>query len=115
MAEADPAVASYLASRERRQEARALAASDPVMAADLGIGRPDLAGPYNDGGLVDLNSAPASCIATLCSIDAEVAERIAATRLQPGSFSSLTELFALADIEESTAARIREHGVIIPR
>jgi hypothetical protein len=112
-AAADPAVASYLAARARRQAARALAESDPVMAHDLGIGRPDLPGPYDDGGLVDLNSAPPSSIAAVCSIDAEVAERVAATRHQLGSFSSLAELFALAEVDESTAARIREHGVLI--
>jgi hypothetical protein len=44
-----------------------------------------------------------------------VAERIAATRQQLGSFSSLTELIALADLDEATAARIREHGVLIPK
>jgi Helix-hairpin-helix motif len=114
-AAADPAVAAYLAARARRQEARALAETDPVMAHDLGIGRPDLPGPYDDGGLVDLNSAPAPAIATGCSIDTQVAERIAATRQQLGSFSSLTELIALADLDEATAARIREHGVLIPK
>jgi hypothetical protein len=37
-AAADPAVAAYLAARARRQEARALADNDPVMARDLDIG-----------------------------------------------------------------------------
>ncbi|WP_214371319.1 hypothetical protein [Pseudonocardia sp. H11422] len=54
----DPAVAAVLAVRARREDARRLAASDPQMARELRIGRPDLPRSYDDGGLVDLNSAP---------------------------------------------------------
>jgi hypothetical protein len=52
---------------------------------------------------------------TGCSIDAETAERIVAIRQQLGSFSSPTEVFAFANVDDATAARIHEHGVLIPR
>ena len=60
---ADPAVAAVLAARARRDEARRIVSRDPAMARELGIGRPDLRRAYDDGGLVDLNNAPAQAIA----------------------------------------------------
>ena len=48
--------------RIKREEAREIARRDPQMARDLRIGRPDLPRQYDDGGLVDVNSAPSrSC------------------------------------------------------
>jgi hypothetical protein len=43
---------------ERRKEARHLAATNPALARDLKIGRPDLPRDYDDGGLVDVNNVP---------------------------------------------------------
>ncbi|MEU9481142.1 DUF4236 domain-containing protein [Streptomyces sp. NPDC048191] len=114
-AAADPVVAAHLAARARRDEARALAQSDPVLAQDLRIGRPDLPREYDDGGLIDLNSVPADAIATACSIEPSLAERIVAARQELGSFSSLDEVFVFAEVEEGTAARIREYGLLLPR
>ena len=54
----DPAVAAVLAARARRDEARELARRDPLLARELHIGRPDLHGAYDDGGLVDLDRRP---------------------------------------------------------
>ncbi|MEV6054463.1 DUF4236 domain-containing protein [Streptomyces sp. NPDC052107] len=114
-AAADPVVAAHLAARARRDEARALAQSDPVLAHDLRIGRPDLPRQYDDGGLIDLNSAPADAIATACSIEPSLAERIVATRQDLGSFSSLDEVFVYAQVEEGAAARIRDYALLLPR
>ncbi|MER6734463.1 helix-hairpin-helix domain-containing protein [Streptomyces puniciscabiei] len=114
-AAADPVVAAHLAARARRDEARALAQGDPVLAHDLRIGRPDLPRQYDDGGLVDLNSAPAHAIATACSIEPSLAERIVTTRQELGSFSSLDEVFVYAQVEEGAAARIRDHVLLLPR
>ncbi|MFI9157191.1 DUF4236 domain-containing protein [Kitasatospora aureofaciens] len=114
-AAADPVVAARLAARARRDEARSLAQNDPVLARDLHIGRPDLAGDYDDGGLIDLNHAPARAIAEACSIDPALAERIVAARQELGSFSSLDEVFVFARVEDGTAALIREYAVLLPR
>ena len=43
---------------ERRKEARHLLASNPALARDLKIGRPDLPRDYDDGGLVDVSHVP---------------------------------------------------------
>lgn len=115
LAAADPVVAAHLAARARRDEARTLAQSDPVLAHELRIGRPDLPREYEDGGLIDLNNAPAHAIATACSIEASLAERIVAARQELGSFSSLDEVFVFAQVEESTAARIRDYALLLPR
>ncbi|MEU0823109.1 DUF4236 domain-containing protein [Streptomyces mirabilis] len=114
-AAADPVVATRLAARARRDEARALAQSDPVLANDLRIGRPDLPRQYDDGGLIDLNSAPAHAIATACSIESSSAERIVEARQELGSFSSLDEVFVFAQIEQGAAARIRDYALLLPR
>ena len=51
------AIAGVLAVRQKRTEARSLAQRDPQMARELRIGRPDTARFYDDGGLVDIDSA----------------------------------------------------------
>ncbi|MEV7597860.1 DUF4236 domain-containing protein [Kitasatospora sp. NPDC089797] len=114
-ATADPVVAARLAARARRDEARSLAQTDPVLARDLHIGRPDLSREYDDGGLIDLNHAPAVAIAEACSIEPAPAQRIVAARQELGSFGSLDEVFVFARIEDGTAALIREYAVLLPR
>ncbi|MEV7394418.1 hypothetical protein [Streptomyces sp. NPDC091215] len=64
---------------------------------------------------MDLNNAPAHAIATGCSIEAVLAERIVAARQELGSFSSLDEVFVFAQVEEGPAARIRDYAVLLPR
>ncbi|MER5823420.1 DUF4236 domain-containing protein [Streptomyces mirabilis] len=112
---ADPVVAAHLAARARREEARALAQRDPVLAYDLRIGRPDLPRQYDDGGLVDLNGAPADAIAAACSIEPSLAEQIVQARQALGSFSSLDEVFVYAQIDQIAAERFRDHALILPR
>jgi hypothetical protein len=91
---ADPAVARALAGRQRRDEARKMWVSDPSLARELGVGRPDLRRGFDDGGLVDLNSAPAAVIAQVCGIDQQHAESIVAARqARGGTYFNLGELF----------------------
>ncbi|QMU74391.1 helix-hairpin-helix domain-containing protein [Streptacidiphilus sp. PB12-B1b] len=114
-AAAHPLVAAHLAARARRNEARALAQNDPVLAHALHIGRPDLPRQYDDGGLVDLNSAPAHTIANACSIEPALVERFVTARQELGSFSSLDEVIVFARIEDGAAARIRDYALLLPR
>src|SRR5699024_9098088 len=58
------AVAAVEYGRHLRQEARKILHRDPMMARELRIGRPDLPRTYDDGGLVDLNTAPGEGVAT---------------------------------------------------
>ncbi|MFD2419432.1 hypothetical protein [Amycolatopsis pigmentata] len=111
----DPAIQAALAARARREESRKLAANDPLLARELRIGRPDLARSYDDGGLVDLNNAPAAVIADTCDIPAEVADAIVDTRERRGEpFSTVDELFVLADLPVNTWDRIRDRAVLVP-
>ena len=68
------AVAQY--RRGLRQQARELAQRDPAMARELRVGRPDLPRQYDDGGLIDVNQAPASVIASLPGISPTLADQI---------------------------------------
>jgi hypothetical protein len=115
MAAVDPAVAAILTSRNRRAEARALAADDPQMARELGIGRPDLPGRrYDDGGLVDLNNAPAQAIAAMCGIDLTVAGQIVEARAAGVPFLTVDDAFTMCDVPFPLWDRIRERGIVIP-
>lgn len=110
----DPAISAALAARARRDEARQLAADDPLLARELHIGRPDLPRTYDDGGLVDLNSAPAEVIAKACDVPAGVATAIVSTRESRGEpFTNVDELFVLADLPVATWDRIRDRAVLL--
>lgn len=109
----DPAVAAVLAARARREDARRLAAADPQMARELGIGRPDLPRAYDDGGLVDLNSAPARAIAHTCGIDPAVATLIVDARSAGITFATVDDVFSFAEIPYTLWDRIRDRALVI--
>jgi hypothetical protein len=112
---ADPAVARVLAARARRVEARAIITNDPLMARELCIGRPDRPRSYDDGGLVDLNNAPAAAIAGLCGIPAPAAESFARTRETRGvAFVDVDEALILAEIPVQFWDQIRDRAVVLP-
>jgi len=108
--EADPAVGQVLAARAKRAQARDLASADPLMARELRIGRPDLSGDYDDGGLVDIASAPGSVIAQVLELSPEQAAEIVAVR---DTAITVDDLFSLADLPVSAWDRIRDRAVII--
>jgi len=109
---ADPAIMTVLAARARRDEARKLAAEDALLARELRIGRPDLPRDYDDGGLVDLNNAPATAIAEVCSIPPDAAEAIVAARAGR-TFTAVEELFVVADVPVELWDRIRDRAVLV--
>ena len=111
----DPAVGAVLWSRTRRAEARSIVAKDPLMARDLRIGRPDLERAYDDGGLVDLNRAPAVTIAATCGIPVAIAELIVQARhLRGGTFLEVNEALILAEIPVQVWDHIRDRAVLVP-
>ena len=87
-----------LRRRKLREQARALATKDPALARELGIGRPDLRRDYDDGGLVDVNSAPASVLATLPGMTADLAAKAVEVRTVRGPFVSADDLSAELDM-----------------
>lgn len=112
---ADPAVAAALAARSRRAEARRLIERDLALARDLRIGRPDLPRDYDDGGLVDLNAAPAEVIAQACGVDLVHARRIVEARTAAGvAFVRVDDAFAYTDIPVDLWDRIRDRSVVLP-
>ncbi|MFC6079719.1 ComEA family DNA-binding protein [Sphaerisporangium aureirubrum] len=88
----DQAVAMAQQRRELRQQARELAERDPVLARELRIGRPDLPRQYDDGGLVDVNHAPAEVIASLPGMTGELAQQVVAARQEVGAFVSAEDV-----------------------
>ena len=89
---ADPAVLAAQQRLARREESRALLTSNPALAAELRIGRPDLGRQYDDGGLVDINHVPAEVIARELGLPAPVAEEIVVQRTRVGGFHSADDL-----------------------
>jgi hypothetical protein len=112
--DADPAVARALERRTKRHEARSLTEKDRGLARELGIGRPDLGRGYDDGGLVDLNSAPAELIAQVCDMDLQDAHRIVDARdLRGGRFFSMGEVFLDVALPLAAEEELRERGVTL--
>ena len=110
----DDPVAIARQQRKRREHARAIVAKDPRLAVDARIGRPDLPGDHDDGGLVDVNRVPAAALAALPGIDANLAERIVQTRKGVGGYSSLDDLIGTLNLNPRDLDDASEQLVFIP-
>jgi DNA uptake protein ComE-like DNA-binding protein len=99
---AQPAVATALAARQRREQAKAIAARDPALARELRIGRPDLPRQFDDGGLVDVNNVPVQVLVDQLGLSQAQAERVVETRDRVGGFGGPEELAAFAELPEAT-------------
>ncbi|WP_370124529.1 helix-hairpin-helix domain-containing protein [Streptacidiphilus sp. MAP12-33] len=110
----DPAVTAALDRRARRAQARELAERDPALARELGIGRPDLPGTYDDGGLADVNHVPAPVLAGLPGMTPEAAARIVTTRGERGGFDSVAELEVWAELPRELADELADRVVFLP-
>jgi DNA uptake protein ComE-like DNA-binding protein len=96
---------------ERRTEGKRLAAKDPRLAKEVGVGRPDLPGA-EDYGLVDVNHASREALCRLPEITPEIAGRIAETR-ESGLFESVEDLGIRVDLSPSIVDDIREYVVFL--
>jgi hypothetical protein len=93
---------------ERRQDARRLVGTNPSLARDLKIGRPDLPRDYDDGGLVDVNHVPSSVLTTTLGLaQAEVTDVMAA-RERLSRFSSADELCAYTQLSPDRVDELRD-------
>ncbi|WP_432929106.1 ComEA family DNA-binding protein [Microbispora sp. CA-135349] len=106
------AMAQY--RRGLREQARELAQHDPAMARELRIGRPDLPRQYDDGGLVDVNRAPAAVIANLPGLTPALADQIVRVRDQVGGFVSAEDVSAAASLPPHLTADLAEYGIFLP-
>ncbi|XVQ13564.1 ComEA family DNA-binding protein [Spirillospora sp. CA-255316] len=109
----EAAIEAVRRQRALRQKARELAAGDPGLAKELRIGRPDLPRQYNDGGLVDVNHAPAEALTLLPGVTPEMAVRIERVRAETGGFMSAEELSALAGLPAALTAEVADYAVFI--
>lgn len=109
--DADP----ILVARERlrrRDELRRVAAEDPRLAREMGIGTGRGA---DDAGLVDVNHAPQAALATLPGVDRALARRIAAVRAEIHGFSSVEDLGTVLDLPADVVEAIRDRAIFLPR
>ena len=109
--------ADVLAARSRRrgrrsptsdrEQARRLARTNPKLAQEIGIGRPDRAGSA-DAGLVDVNNASVTALLKLPGVDGELATQIIETREHVHGFSSLEDMGLVMDLDGDFVEGLRE-------
>jgi hypothetical protein len=97
---------------ERRAEGRRLAARDPRLAREVGVGRPDLRGA-DDFGLVDVNHASQQALCRLPGITPDLARRIAEAREGAGSFTSAEDLGISADLPPRLVDEMRDYAIFL--
>jgi hypothetical protein len=97
-----------------REKARKLALDDPGLARELRIGRPDLPRQFNDGGLIDVNHAPAEALTLLPGITPELAVKIERVRAETGGFVSAEEMSAVAGLPPALTSDVADYAVFLP-
>jgi hypothetical protein len=93
---------------ERRVQARRLAESNPTLARELRIGRPDLIRNYDDGGLVDVNHMPGPALAHLLGLTPAEAADVLGARERIGRFTSADELCAYTSLAPDRVDELRD-------
>ncbi|MER7280621.1 BTAD domain-containing putative transcriptional regulator [Dactylosporangium sp. NPDC000244] len=109
-----PSAEVELARRVLREQARQLVNHHPSIARELRIGRPDLPRTFDDGGLVDINSAPETIIGSLHGIGPDDARRIIADRHMRGPLASVDEMITRNLVHWSVARGLSETLVAVP-
>lgn len=111
-AHSDPTVARALGARTRREETRQLIAREPGLRRELGIGRPDLGRGYDDGGLIDVNTAPAEVIARVADIDQADADALVRARTaRGGSWFDMAELIDSVPLPPYAQEQLRDRAI----
>jgi DNA uptake protein ComE-like DNA-binding protein len=108
----DPVVKAARARIDRRAEGRRLLATQPALAREIGIGRPDIPGA-RDYGLVDVNHASAAALARLPGMTGDLAHRAVQERAQVGLFSSVEDLALVLDLPAGTVDQMRDTAIFI--
>lgn len=93
---------------ERRKDARHLVATNPALARDLMIGRPDLPRVYDDGGLVDVNHVPDTVLGSGLGLTGDEMRDVLTARRNLGRFSSADELCAYTQLSPGRVDELRE-------
>jgi DNA uptake protein ComE-like DNA-binding protein len=114
---ASPMTQAIESARRRisdRSTARKLVSENPALAAEIGIGRPDVPGA-TDAGLVDVNNASVTALLKLPGVDGDLATRIIETREQVHGFSTLEDMGLVMDLDGDLVEGLRDETVFLPR
>ncbi|MGH3242056.1 MAG: ComEA family DNA-binding protein, partial [Spirillospora sp.] len=98
----------------RREQARSLVAHHPEVARTLRIGRPDLARTFDDGGLVDVNSAPEHVLGALRGLNPSQVKLIVLSRTALGPVASVDDLVTRQILPFQTVHALRETLIAVP-
>lgn len=99
---------------ERRREAQRLAAREPQVAIEMGLGRPDKPGADHMN-VVDVNHASAGAIATLPGISDQLAGEIVAAREEIDGFDTVVDLGEVLRLDPGVVEDLRPYVVFLPR
>ena len=97
---------------DERRAAQALARTDPELARELGIGRPDRADAQHRG-VIDINNADVGAIASLPGIEPELARSIVRVRDELEGFSSLPDMDMVLDLPAVTIKSLGTRTVFL--
>lgn len=97
-----------------RRRALELARSNPTLAREIGIGRPDQRGAA-DAGLVDVNNASVTALLALPGVDGEIATEMVEGREKADGFASLEDMGETLELDGGLVERLRGRVVFLPR
>jgi hypothetical protein len=93
---------------ERRNEARRVVQTNPALARELRIGRPDLPRQYDDGGLVDVNRVPGYVLVAALGLTQQEVTNLVAARDKLGRFGTADELRDHAELPPGRVDELRD-------
>ncbi len=93
---------------ERRNDARRVVQTNPVLARELRIGRPDMLRDYDDGGLVDVNRVPGAVLAPELGLMPDEVRNVLAARANLGRFASVDELCDVTGLSPRRVDELRD-------
>ncbi|MFY1617910.1 BTAD domain-containing putative transcriptional regulator [Micromonospora sp. WMMD736] len=100
--------------RIRREHARYLLYHYPAARTELGLGRPDLPGTFDDGGLVDVNAVPEQVLTALPGLTAEQGRQIVVDRWLRGPYASMEEFASRCLLPPSATEPLRDLLLFLP-
>ena len=109
----DPALEAARTRLERRDQGRHLLATQPALAREAGVGRPDIPGA-DDYGLVDINHASPAALAGVPGVTRELTHQIVAQRDQVGGFTSIEDLETCLNVPPGTIDQMRDTAIFVP-
>lgn len=95
-----------------RAQALQIARENPMLAREIGVGRPDEPGAL-DVGVIDVNNASAGALRRLPGVDDALATRIIETRTQTDGFSSIEDLGTVLDLPGNLVEHLRDRVVFL--